>query len=167
MGLKPFLQSVQDLPSSAAIRESLMGYPALLAAHIVGMCVFFGLVLMMDLRLMGVANLRTPFTQVQKRLFPWQVFGMVVSAITGFVLVYGEPMRYYANVFFWVKAEMMVLAAINALAFHWSLYHTVGEWDTSPVVPFGAKVAGVVSVVLWAGVTVAGRMIAYNWFRGS
>jgi hypothetical protein len=162
--VKPWMDAIEALPTSTAIRESIYGYPALLSAHIVGMCLFAGLVLMMDLRLVGVGNLGTPFSQLQKRLFPWQVIGMVLSAITGAVLVYGQPTRYYTNVFFWLKMVMMVLAGVNALAFHRSTYHSVAVWDASRILPSGAKLAGIVSVVLWAAVVVVGRMIAYNWF---
>jgi hypothetical protein len=162
--LQGWLDAVEALPSSVAIRESINGYTALLTIHVVGMCVFAGLVLMMDLRLMGVGNMRTPFSQLQKRLFPWQMVGMMLSAVTGALLIYGQPSRFYANIFFWVKMMMMFLAGVNALAFHQSTYHTVVTWDARPVTPFAAKLSGVLSVALWAGVVVAGRMIAYNWF---
>ena len=165
--IRTWLDLVEALPSSVAIRESINGYTALLALHVIGMCVFAGLVLMMDLRLMGVGNMRTPFSQIQKRLFPWQMAGMALSTVTGAILIYGQPSRFYANIFFWVKMMMMLLAAVNALAFHRATYHTVVTWDAHPVPPFAAKLSGVLSVALWAGVVVAGRMIAYNWFAST
>ena len=162
---RTWVEWVEAFPSSTAIRESIYGYPALLATHVIGMCLFAGLVLMMDLRLVGIGNRRTPFSQLQKRLFPWQMVGMVISAITGLILVYGQPTRFYANIFFWMKTIMMVLAGVNALAFHRSTYHSVARWDADPVLPLGARASGVLSVVLWAGVIVTGRLIAYNWFE--
>ena len=163
--LRTVFEWVNTFPSSIAFRESQYVFPVTLTVHVVGMCVFAGLIVMMDLRLMGVANMRTPFSEVQKRLFPWQMVGMTVSAITGALLVYGQPMRYYANILFWTKVVMMVLAGVNALAFHRSTYHSVAAWDTSPVLPFGAKLAGVLGLALWAGVIVSGRLVAYNWFN--
>ena len=121
------------------------------------MCLFAGLVLMMDLRLMGVGNMRTPFSQLQRRLFPWQMAGMAVSAVTGVILIYGQPSRFYANIFFWVKMMMMSLASVNALAFHRSTYHTVVTGMRHPMPPFAAKLSGVLSIALWAGVVVAGE----------
>ena len=162
--LRTSFEWVQALPSSTAIRESLYGYPYLLTAHVLSMCFFAGLVIMMDLRLAGIGNLRTPFTEIQQRLFPWQMAAFGLSAITGFALLYGQPMRFYGNIFFWLKNAMMLLAALNALAFHRTIYDSVGEWDRAARTPFGAQLAGVLSVVLWAGVVVSGRMIAYNWF---
>jgi hypothetical protein len=162
--MKAFLDVLQEWPSSIAIRESIYGYTALLSLHVLSMCLFFGLVLMMDLRLMGVGNMRTPFSQLQRRLFPWQMLGMVVSAVTGVMLIYGQPSRFYSNIFFYVKMMMMLVAAVNALAFHQSAYHTVTLWDAGGKPPASAKLSGVLSIALWAGVVVAGRLIAYNWF---
>jgi hypothetical protein len=162
--IKTFLDVLQEWPSSIAVRESIYGYTALLSLHVLAMCLFFGLVLMMDLRLMGVGNMRTPFSQLQRRLFPWQILGMLVSAVTGVILIYGQPSRFYTNIFFYVKMVMMFVAAINALAFHQSSYHTVSRWDAGGPPPASAKLSGVLSIALWAGVVVAGRLIAYNWF---
>jgi hypothetical protein len=119
---------------------------------------------MMDLRLLGVGNTRTAITQIQRRLFPWQMAGMAVSAITGLALVYAQPMRFYGNIFFWEKMVMMALAGANAMAFHYGTYRSVDEWDTSRNVPFGARLSGAVSLVLWSSVILSGRLIAYNWF---
>jgi hypothetical protein len=163
--LKALFQYVDTFDSSTVIRESTYWFPALLTIHVVSMCLFAGLVLMMDLRLMGIGNMRTPFSEVQKRLFPWQMAGITINAITGLILVYGQPMRYYSNVFFWVKMVMMTFLAVNAAAFHVGTYRSVGEWDTKTILPFGAKLAALVSLALWPAVIVCGRLIAYNWFN--
>src|SRR5712691_291790 len=144
--LKALFEWVDTFPSSTVIRESGFWFPALLTVHVVSMCLFAGLVIMMDLRLFGIGNMRSPFSDVQRRLFPWQMTGMTVNAITGLVLVYGQPMRYYSNVYFWIKAMMMALAGLNAVGFHLSTYHSVSTWDSKTALPFGAKLAAVVSL---------------------
>jgi hypothetical protein len=163
--LRSLFEWVDAFPTSVAIRESQYLYPALLTTHVIGMCLFAGLVFMMDMRLLGIGNMRTPLSQLQKRLFPWQMAGMAVSATTGLVLVYGQPMRFYSNIFFWIKVVMMLLAAINALAFHVGTYRSVAGWDINRVPPFGARLAGAVGLALWAFVVISGRLIAYNWFQ--
>jgi hypothetical protein len=155
---------VDALPSSIALRESIYGYTVLLTVHVVSMCVFAGLVIMMDLRLAGFGNKQTPISEIQKRLFPWQMVGMVGSAVTGLLLFYGQPMRYYGKAFYWTKIAMMVLAGLNAMYFHLTTYRSVAQWDTNPRPPFQSRIAGVVSLVLWAGVVVFGRLTAYDWF---
>ena len=166
MTLRNYFEWVNAFPTSVAIRESVYVYPMLLTAHVVGMCVFAGLVIMMDLRLLGVGNKGTPASQIQNRLFPGQMAGMVLSAVTGLALVYAQPMRFFGNVFFWIKTVMMVVAGANVLAFHFGVYHSVAEWDAdADNTPFGSKLSSVVSLVLWALVIMSGRLIAYNWFQ--
>ena len=164
MTIKSVFQAIEALPSSTAFRESLNGYPFTLTAHVVSMCLFAGLIIMMDLRLVGVGFQKTPFSELQKRLFPWQMFGLVVSSITGTVLFYGQPMRYYGKALFWTKIVLMVFAGVNALYFHLTTYRSVARWDRDVLLPKAARVAGVVGLVLWAGVIIFGRLTAYNWF---
>ena len=164
MTVRALFEWVEALPSSTAIRESLNGYPILLTSHVVGMCLFLGLIIMMDLRLSGLGFRQTPFSELQRRLFPWQMLGLAVTTVSGGLLFYGQPMRYYPKALFWLKMILMALAGINALYFHLTTYRSVAKWDRDAILPFGAKVAGVVSLVLWAGVVVFGRLTAYNWF---
>ena len=83
--------AVSEMENSIALRESQFVWPMFEVVHVVFMCIFAGLVIMMDLRLLGVGNMQTPFSQLQKRLFPWQMFGMAGAAATGLVLVFGDP----------------------------------------------------------------------------
>jgi hypothetical protein len=162
--LRGIAEWMSELPTSIAIRESQYFSPYLTVSHVVVMSIVAGLVLMMDLRLIGVANMRTPFSELQRRLFPWQMFGMALAGVTGLTLAYADPMRFYINIFFWLKMLVLLLAALNAMVFHYTTYYSVASWDTAPVTPFGAKLSGVVSVVLWSIVILSGRLIPYNWF---
>jgi hypothetical protein len=163
--LQSLFQWVDDFESSWELRGSQYAWAWVVVLHVVSVSIFAGLVVMMDLRLLGIGHMRTPFSVLQRRLFPWQMVGMVLSVGTGVVLLYAQPMTYYANVFFWMKMMMMGIAGVNALAFHYISYDTVSAWDTGRTPPGAARLAGVLSIVLWAGVIVAGRLIPYNWFR--
>ena len=153
-----------NLPGAAAIRESSYGFSILLTFHVVFICLFLGSVIMMDLRLVGLGPRRTPFSQVQKGLFPWQMLGMALASISGAALLYIQPMNYYGKGFFWTKLGLMVLAGLNAQIFHATTYRSVAAWDIKAVTPRGAQLAGVLSLVLWAGVLVSGRLVAYDWW---
>jgi hypothetical protein len=84
---------------------------------------------------------------------------------SGALLYYASPLRTYHNIFFRVKVVLLVLAGLNAWAFHAGpVYRRLAEWDEAPVPPRTAKVAGAFSLVLWAAIIFSGRMIAYNWF---
>ena len=62
---------------------------------------------------------------------------------------------------FWTKNLLILLAGINIWYFHTKTYQTVEEWNTDPTPPFAARLAGIVSIVLWASIVMVGRMIAY------
>ena len=85
--------------------------------------------------------------------------------VTGALLFYAIPVRTYQSIFFRVKVAMLLLAGLNVWLFHSRVepsHRRRGIWRRSH--PSAARVAAVVSLVLWAGIIVAGRMIAYNWF---
>jgi hypothetical protein len=81
------------------------------------------------------------------------------------MLFYAIPVRSYQNVFFRIKVIFLIAAAFNVWLFNRTVYKTMGEWgkaNTRP--PRQARRAAIASLVLWAGIIVTGRMIAYNWF---
>jgi hypothetical protein len=165
--LRNLFMWVSEFESSIALRESQYVMPWVFVFHVVGLALFAGTILMMDLRLLGIGYMQTPFSYVQRRLFPWQMGGMALMAATGLALVYGNPMNYATNIIFWVKMLAMGLAGLNALAFHFITEYTLVDWDAGGVPPLGAKLAGGLSILLWANVIVSGRLIPYalTWFR--
>lgn len=163
--LRSLFEYVGEFESSIEFRGSLYVMPWTTVSHVLSMCLVAGTLVMMDLRLLGVGNMHTSFSQLQRRLFPWQMGGMAIAAVSGLLLVYGNPMSYFANVIFWTKMATMVVALLNALAFHYITYNSVADWDAGVTPPLGAKLAGALGILLWANVIVAGRLIPYNWFR--
>jgi hypothetical protein len=162
MSLRSWFEWMDAFPSSIAMRESLYAFPVLLTIHVVSLAMFAGLVVMMDLRLVGLAYRGSRFSEVQARLFPWQMVGMVVTTLTGLLLFYMQPMRYFGKVYYWLKLALIVLAGLNALVFHLTTYRSVARWDTTGP-PFRAKVAGVLSLAMWACIVAFGRFAAYDW----
>ena len=60
MTLMSFLTWMDNLPSSIALRESTWTYPIVESVHSVGICLFVGLTLLWDLRLLGIGLRRIP-----------------------------------------------------------------------------------------------------------
>jgi hypothetical protein len=119
---------------------------------------------MLDLRLLGITLRETPVSEVADRLLPWTIAGFVVMVISGAFLFYGIPVRTYQNIFFRIKVVLLVLSGVNAFVFHSTVYRKVAEWNLDTVPPIRARLAGGLSLLFWASIVVAGRMIAYNWF---
>jgi hypothetical protein len=164
MSLQRFCEWLANTPGSIALHESLWGYPIVESTHVLTMCLFLGMIVMLDLRLLGVTMRRVPVSQVAGRLLPWARAGFVVMVVSGALLFYAIPVRAFHNIFFRLKVVMLILAGLNAWAFHSGVFGKVSEWDLNSVPPRRARMAGAVSLVLWASIVVAGRMIAYNWF---
>jgi hypothetical protein len=164
MSLLPFCQWLAKTPGSTGLHESVFMYPLVESAHVLTLCVFLGLAVMFDLRLLGVTLTGVPMSQLKKRLGPWMTGGFIVMVTTGVLLFYAIPVRSYQSVWFRMKAVALVLAGLNAFVFHRTIDQRIEEWDRDPVPPRAARRAGARSLVLWTIIVVAGRMIAYNWF---
>jgi len=164
MSLLPFCQWLADTPGSIALHESLFMYPLVESAHVLTLCLFLGMAIMFDLRLLGLTMTSVPISAIKRRLGPWMVGGFVVMVITGSLLFYAIPVRSYQSIWFRGKVVALILAGLNAFVFHAGVDRRVAEWDLAPVPPPAARRAGATSLVLWAVIVVAGRMIAYNWF---
>ena len=165
--LRQFFVWMSELDSSIALRESTYVAPWFQVLHVVSVSLFAGSVFLMDLRLVGLGSTRLPFSQAQRQLFPWQMAGIVGANLTGAGLLFANPMTYFANIIFWTKMIAMALAGLNALAFHFITAATMAEWDSRPQPPLTAKLAGVLGLVLWTNVILAGRLMYYanTWFR--
>ena len=164
MSLLGFCEWLANTPWSIALHESTWGYPIVESVHVLTLCLFLGMAVMLDLRLLGVTMRRAPVSEVVGRLLPWTAAGFVLMVISGVLLFYAIPVRTFQNIFFRVKVVMLILSGLNVWVFHSTMYRRVAEWDLNPVPPKGVRVAAGLSLVLWAGIVVAGRMIAYNWF---
>jgi len=161
----PALEWLEGLAWTTAIRESVWGYPMIETAHVASIVAFAGLVIMMDLRLIGLAFTNAPLAQIQRRLFPWQMATFVPSTATGILLFCVDPLRYYRNVFFLAKLVLLVLAGLNALAFHLKTYRRADRWDEDSQVTALARFAGAASLLLWSATIISSRLIPNNWFK--
>ena len=149
---------------STALRESLYMYPLVESLHVLTLCLFVGVAVLLDLRLLGVVLPQVRASEMTNRLLPWMKLGFGVMLLSGVTLFYAIPVRSYQNVFFRIKMIALVLAGLNAWVFQIGVRRRTAEWDLHPVPPRAARVAGAASLALWAVIIVSGRMIAYNWF---
>ena len=164
MSLLALSRWLADTPWSIALHESTFGYPIVESIHVWALCLFVGMAVVLDLRLIGIGFRKVPVSEIAERILPWAVVGFVLMVISGVLLVYAIPVRSYQNLFMRVKVALMVLAGINAWVFHSQVYRKVTDWDRDPIPPRAARIAGTASLVLWIGIIFCGRMIAYNWF---
>jgi hypothetical protein len=159
-----FFSWLADTPWSVDLHESQYAYPLIESIHVWTMAVFFGLVAMFDLRLIGLVMRDVPVSEVVRRLLPWTIAAFVIMVISGSLLFYAIPLRSYQSLFFRLKMLLMLFAGLNVWIFHERVFPKIAGGDLSGVPPRAFRRAGVVSLVLWTSIVISGRMIAYNWF---
>jgi hypothetical protein len=150
---------------SVMLLESYYVWPLLESTHVVTLAFFVGTALMMDLRLVGIAFPGVPVTAFTGRLLPWTRFAFALMVTTGLLLFYSSPLRYYNNIFFRLKIVLLLSAGLNIWLFHSRIHLDVEEWENDLRPPRAARIAGLVSIIVWTGVVFSGRLVAYNWFE--
>ncbi len=155
---------LEATPVGVWVRESLWGFSGLVAVHILGLTLSVGMVVWFDLRLLGVSMRRVPVSTVYRRIMPWAFGGFASMFVTGSLLLTGFAASAYGNPYFRIKMAALLLAGVNALVYHTVTERQIAQWDRLPRPPSPARLAGLMSIVLWAIVIMAGRMVAYTLY---
>jgi uncharacterized membrane protein len=151
-----------DQPLARVIGDAMVnltwGWPACETIHFVGLSLLFGVVLLVDLRMLGFMK-GIPYSTLH-RLLPWGILGFGLNVVTGIFFFIGAPPTFYVtNATFYWKMVLILVAGANALYFTvfdqpWRL----GAGDTPPM---AAKVAAASGIVLWTGVIYCGQMLPF------
>jgi hypothetical protein len=154
-------QWLQDTSIGTGIRESVWTFPLLETVHLLALAFSVGIIMFVDLRLIGVAMRDRPVSEVFSKLQPMAVKGFVINFLSGMILFWSEPLKCYNSTYFRIKLVFLLLLGLNAFAFGRFTYPSVAGWDKAPVTPVAARTAGWASLVFWTGVVLMGRAIAY------
>jgi hypothetical protein len=163
MSLLELFLWIENTRVGTAIRESLYFFPLVETGHVLGLAISVGTIVWFDLRLLGVAMRHDPVSEVFEQLKHWMRAGFSIMFVTGGLLFWSEATRAYASFYFWLKLALLMLAGLNILVYHWGIDRHRSEWDKAPIPPLSARVAGLISIVLWLGVIAAGRIMAYTF----
>jgi hypothetical protein len=153
--------SIQSVDSLTAFSESVLAYPIVMSIHLTCIALFGGMILMTNLRLLGLTFRSLTITEMVTGFRPWKRAGGTVMIATGLLLAGSEAEKYSPNPFFWTKMVILGLIGVHALIFRPIVYNQTEELDRSPVIPTKAKAAAILSLVLWTAMFTMGRLIAY------
>jgi uncharacterized membrane protein len=125
--------------------------------HFIGLTLLMGIVLLVDLRVLGVMK-NVPFAAVH-RLLPWGMLGFALNLFTGMLYFVGAPEQYIKNPMFYWKMALMLIAGANAIYF--TLFD--GPWDlrAKDEASFKLKAIALSGVALWVGVMFCGLMLPF------
>jgi len=145
-----------SLPIGQALRRLNWLVPWLQIIHILANGIILSAVVMIDMRLWGISRSQASIAMA-RRFQPWIWAGLVVLTVSGIALILYAPRRVLTDVTFQVKMVVMGVAIAATVALLLAL--RPGR-EASLAQPGGHKLAGLLgtlSLVLWVGVTLAGR----------
>jgi hypothetical protein len=155
-------QSIEYSSLGISIAESLWAFPMIETIHVIALVSVLGTLLVMDLRMLGVASTAVPIRKVSDDTLKWTWMAFVVAAISGTLLFVSKASTYMVNPYFLVKMGLMALAGLNMLFFHFVTYKTVDQWDTLASPPAAVKFSAALSLLIWLVIVFCGRAIGFT-----
>lgn len=157
-----WLYWVDHTAIGTTIRQSAWLFPLIETVHLFGIVSLVASTSILDLRLLGQGPMgHWPVSKLTQRLLPWAWSGFAVQVVSGLLMTSSEAVKNYHNAAFRLKMLLLLLAAANFWVFHVTSYKHVAEWDNDRRSPPAARLAAVLSLILWFGIVAAGRYIAY------
>ncbi|MHC6647349.1 DUF6644 family protein [Alteromonas sp. HB246098] len=161
--MNTFLSTVIDTLKSSQLNHFVLDnavvFPILEMAHFLGLSMLFGALLVVDLRLVGVAK-KVPLNNVELFL-RFALIGFAINLISGVLFVFGDPGRYLVNLAFGLKMLAIGLAGVNTIYFVKRVKPQLHKTHQPPTRGKEAAVVAWLSLALWLSVIVLGRFIPY------
>lgn len=162
MDASGLIASLESSAIATGIRNSLYLFPLIESVHVIGVTMVFGTIAIIDLRLLGVASTRRPFTAVASDVFKWTWMAFAVAATTGALMFVTNASTYYQNAYFRAKMLLLALSGVNMLAFELTARRSIRSWDRDGSAPASGRTVAALSLVIWIAVIVTGRWIGFT-----
>ncbi len=140
------LLDLQQSGLGQAMRSSRWLYPAVNTAHILGLALMFGSLVVLHLRTLGLS--RGPdLASLDRLVTPIAATGLALAIASGAAMFSTDAVKYAASTLFVTK---MALVAAGILNVAWLKRQRA------------AKPAALVSLIVWVAVIVCGRLLGYT-----
>jgi len=139
---------------ASALRVSPRLFACIETLHLLAMASIVGAAILVDLRLLGVSR-TISVRALLRHALPFSLFGFLIALPTGlmmFTAYAGDP----------VKLALILAAGVNAGVFHSGVGQRSTAWDSGVMPPPPARLAGALSLAIWIGVVVCGRMLQHR-----
>ena len=165
MSIDELAQVIYETEFSSSLRESIYAFPIVEGLHLIGLALSVGLLIFVDLRLLGWWFKKIPIPDILHLLRPWLLVGFVITFITGILLFIATSATVLQLNVFYYKLVFILLAGLNALFFEIKWGRSVDQWGDQIILPLPVKLAGFASLFLWALVIITGRLIPYLSYK--
>lgn len=158
--IESLLETIGNSAIGLHIAEDAVAFPWIEVGHVLSLTVVFGSIMLVDLRLLGIAWRDYPVGLLNRTILPITWLAFIGAAITGALLFTSNPLGYYGNLAFRAKAVLLLLAGLNMVAFHLAMRG--GRLDRPGPLPARARFAASLSILIWIGVIACGRWIGFT-----
>lgn len=149
--MDPLWQAIESSELAFQIGATWL-FPLLESLHVAALALMLGFLLMIDLRLLGVAGLSYEREAITAGMLGWVWAGFVVACLTGLGMFVSRPSAYAANPAFQIKLALLLLSGFNLAGLRLLTLRSgkVAE-----------RMAAAVSLLLWTAIVVAGRWVGH------
>lgn len=142
--------------------RTIPGFPPIIqTVHILGIAVVMGTVVMLDLRILGLAVPSQKISEMTGRVMPWLWWALASNFVSGAFFLFARPNRYFNNPIFGWKLSFLIPAILLTLMFHLMSKQQDDFWESTSKRLWTARGIALLSLGLWIMVAMAGRWIAY------
>ena len=160
--LHDFISYFENSGLADNIRENDVLFPLIESMHVVAICLVVGSILVVDLRLLGLASIHRSVSRVTSGILPltWSAFAVAVTS--GILLFISNATKYLGNGYFVAKIFLICAAGLNMAIFHGISAKDLPRWENETLLPLPARLAGGLSILLWVSVVICGRWIGFT-----
>ena len=154
------LDSVLTAIQNSAVAHAISKSNHLVAAglqivHVLGFVVLLASLVLISLRVLGVAFKKQPVAQVAKDAIRLIWLGLAVALASGTLMFVSSPKLYFFNWAFDLKMLLLIVAVVVQV----TLFRKVATIETPN--PIFARISVALSLVAWFGIGLAGRAIGF------
>lgn len=155
--MDPVIHWLRETPLGVAMRETPGIFPATEMAHFIGLSLLIGVMIVVDLRVIGLFK-QTSYESVLK-LLPLAILGFAINLVSGIAFITCNPMLYLTNPAFFAKMGVIALGGVNALWFTFAEHRLIAGLPNDAAAPAAARVMAGASLGMWLLVILLGRLL--------
>ena len=160
--LTQLMEWLQASSLAVFIHQTKWAFTTIEVIHLIAIAGVIGSIAVVDLRLLGLASTRRPFTELSREILPYTWAAFVLAAVMGSLLFISQATQYFVTPTFWLKMAIMAAAGINMVIFEFVTARGAKEWDLKPNLPLPARLAGGISLTCWLLIFVFGRWTGFS-----
>jgi hypothetical protein len=163
----PLLHSLERTSLAEFIAESAWAFPTIETVHVLALALTIGTVLIVDLRLLGLASAKQPYRALHREVLPWTWLAFAATVASGCLMFITQAAKYYGNGAFRLKFLLLLFAGLNMLVFELIVSRNAADWDRGMPIPQLGKIAALFSIGFWISIVFFGRWVGFTMVLGA